>query len=123
MVGDMKQQILMAACVLASSAMAQTSLPDPTRPPPGLQSNDGSQPIAEAPAALVLQSVLLGQGRTPAAVISGKLVALGESIGDARLAHIATHSVQLKGPQGTTTLTLVPEGQKRTRNLRAELAK
>jgi MSHA biogenesis protein MshK len=123
MVGDMKTRLLMAACVFATSAMAQTALPDPTRPPPGLQSSDGARPAAETPAALVLQSVLLGQGRTPAAVISGKLVALGESIGDARLAHIAAHSVQLKGPQGTTTLTLMPEGQKRARNLRAELAK
>lgn len=120
---DMSQRIFVFICLLCTvSAGAQTALPDPTRPPAGLQAADPGA-AAVVPEALVLQSVLLGPGRKPAAVISGKLVALGESIGDARLAHIAAHSVQLRGPQGTTTLTLMPEGQKRARHLRAELAK
>lgn len=102
-------------CLLATvSAGAQTVLPDPTRPPAGLQAA-GAASAPEVADALVLQSVLMGPGRTPAAVISGRLVALGDTVGDARLARITAHSVQLHGAQGTTTLTLVPEGQKTSR--------
>lgn len=109
-------------CLVATvSATAQTVLPDPTRPPAGLQAAGSVAPVL--PDALVLQSVLLGPGRTPAAVISGKLVALGEVVGEARLARITPHSVQLQGSQGTTTLTLVPEGQKTTRAPRSEFAR
>jgi hypothetical protein len=33
-------------------------------------------------------------------------------VGELRLAHIAATSVDLAGPQGTTTLSLMPEGAK-----------
>lgn len=75
------------------------------------------------PDALVLQSVLLGPGRIPAAVISGQLVELGGTVGGARLARVTPHSVLLQGTQGTTTLTLMPEGQKTKRIARMELPK
>ena len=110
-------------CLIATvSAGAQTVLPDPTRPPAGLQAA-GAASAPVVPDALVLQSVLLGPGRPPAAVISGRLVALGDVIGEARLARITTHSVLLQGSQGATTLTLVPEGQKTSRAPRTELVK
>lgn len=105
-------------CLLATVSAGAQVLPDPTRPPAGLQAADTSAPTA--PETLVLQSVLLGPGRTPAAVISGKLVALGGSVGDARLARITPQSVRLDSSQGTTTLTLVPEGQKTKRASRTE---
>jgi hypothetical protein len=122
----MSHKTFVSLCLLAAvSAGAQTTnpalLPDPTRPPPGLQAADSQAPAA--PEALVLQSVLLGPGRLPAAVISGQLVALGGSVGDARLARITAHSVLLQGSQGTTTLTLVPEGQKTRRLTRTESLK
>ncbi len=118
----MSLRIFSCLCLLAAvSAGAQTLLPDPTRPPAGLQATSTADPaVPEAP---VLQSVLLGPGRTPAAVINGKLVALGGSVGDARLARITPHSVRLDNVQGTTTLTLVPEGQKTTRASRTESPK
>jgi hypothetical protein len=58
--------------------------------------------------ALQLQSVLLGRGRTPAAVISGELVLLGGRVQDARLMRVTEHSAVLQGPQGETTLHLLP---------------
>jgi hypothetical protein len=109
---------------LASSAhvLAQDALPDPTRPPAGLQTSNA----ASAPAVvelLVLQSVLLNAGRAPAAVISGQLVALGGLVGELRLAQVSEHGVQLKGPQGTTTLRLMPDVQKQARAHRMEPTK
>jgi MSHA biogenesis protein MshK len=117
MVGDMKKLHPLAMtfatslAALALPAAAQQALPDPTRPPAGLQAaGAASAPVADAP--LVLQSVLMGAGRLPAAVISGQLVPLGGAVGELRLAHIAASSVELAGSQGTTTLRLVPEGAK-----------
>jgi MSHA biogenesis protein MshK len=111
MVGDMKTLLSFAVAVLALPAAAQQALPDPTRPPAGLQGAGAvSASVADAP--LVLQSVLMGAGRRPAAVISGQLVPLGGRVGELRLSHIAATSVDLAGPQGTTTLSLMPEGAK-----------
>ncbi len=122
MVADMKAVIAGALALLACTQAGAQPLPDPTRPPPGLGAASAAS-AAEAPAALVLQSVLLGPGRTPAAVISGRLVALGETVGDARLARVTRHTVELRGAQGTTTLTLMPAGQKTTRPAPAETAR
>lgn len=103
------------ATVSASAQLTQLAgLPDPTRPPAGLQAAGAASAPTETQA-LVLQSVLLGPGRAPAAVISGQLVPLGGMVGDLRLAHVSDHAVQLKGPQGLTSLTLVPVGAKQSR--------
>lgn len=124
MVADMTPRALLALCLLPAchTAAAQAALPDPTRPPPGLQAAAAaSAPVAEA---LVLQSVLQGPGRTPAAVISGQLVPLGSRLAGAssewRLTRISDSAVQLTGPQGSTTLKLMPEGQKTARQSRTE---
>ncbi|HEV7913710.1 MAG TPA: MSHA biogenesis protein MshK [Albitalea sp.] len=85
---------------------AANGLADPTRPPIALMAAPAA---ASAPAgALQLQSVLLGRGRTPAAVISGELVLLGGRVRDARLVRVTERSAVLKGPQGETTLALIP---------------
>lgn len=121
----MSKTLLRAVSLLAASpfaltgAPAQQALPDPTRPPPGLQAASAASAVA-VPDTLVLQSVLLGPGRTPAAVISGRLVAVGDRVGDARLARITAQAVQLKSPHGTTTLSLMPEGQKTAHTRRTE---
>ena len=112
MVGHMSKLLQMSiGLLIAAPALAQDALPDPTRPPAGLQGASA----ASAPAStdsLVLQSVLLNAGRAPAAVISGQIVPLGGLVGEMRLASVSEHSVQLKGPQGATTLRLTPEVQK-----------
>lgn len=114
-----KTVLAVASLLAASAACAQGALPDPTRPPPGLQAASAASAV-DTPGTLVLQSVLLGPGRAPAAVISGRLVAIGDAVGDARLARITADAVQLKGPQGTTTLSLMPEGQKTAHTRRTE---
>lgn len=123
MVGDMSRSVWMALGLLGSTAaLAQDALPDPTRPPAGLQAAGAASAPAVAEA-LVLQSVLLNAGRAPAAVISGQIVPLGGLVGDMRLASITEHGVQLKGPQGATTLRLTPEVHKQARPTRTEPTK
>ena len=123
MVGDMSRSVWMALGLLGSTAaLAQDALPDPTRPPAGLQTAGAASAPAVAEA-LVLQSVLLNAGRAPAAVISWQIVPLGGLVGDMRLASITEHGVQLKGPQGATTLRLTPEVHKQARPTRTEPTK
>ncbi len=128
MVGDMSKPrmskpVWMAVYLLGSAqAHAQERLPDPTRPPPGLEAANAASAPAQAES-LVLQSVLLGTGRAPAAVINGQLVPLGGLVGEMRLAQINELGVQLRGAQGTTTLKLTPEVQKQARSHRMEPTK
>lgn len=105
--------------VTGPHASAEEALPDPTRPPAGLMA-PGAAPSPAGTGALVLQSVLRGAGRKPAAVISGQLVPLGGLVGELRLAQVNERSVQLRGPEGVTTLTLMPEIQKFARPQRTE---
>lgn len=93
----------LAACALQVQA---DELRDPTRPPAAMLAPASA---ASAPAdAPQLQSVLLGKGRKPAAVISGQLVLLGGQLGDAKLVRVTERGAVLKGPQGETTLALTP---------------
>lgn len=96
----------MGAAVLSTITLIATAgdLPDPTRPPAAL----AAPAATTAPGALQLQSVLIGKGRTPAAVISGELVLLGGRVRDARLVRVTEHHAVLKGPQGETVLALLP---------------
>ena len=112
MVARMKLDHIAMSCLVAlatglvSSARAD-ALPDPTRPPAAMLSAPAA--AASAPTdALQLQSVLLGHGRTPAAVISGELVLLGGRFRDARLVRVTERFAVLKGPQGDTVLSLTP---------------
>jgi len=114
---------LLAACLLASGAslvnmgsLAHAGpLPDPTRPPAAMLATPAA--AASAPTdALQLQSVLLGRGRTPAAVISGELVLLGGRIRDAKLVRVTERVAVLRGAQGDITLSLTPDAIKRQGN-------
>jgi MSHA biogenesis protein MshK len=122
MVGHMSRLFwitLVGSLAASAHVLADDSLPDPTRPPAGLQTVGAASAPAVADA-LVLQSVLMNAGRTPAAVISGQLVTLGGLVGEQRLASVTERSVQLKGPQGTTTLRLTPDVNKQVRASRME---
>lgn len=95
----------LALLLLATATTVRAELPDPTRPPAAMLA--APMPAASAAAgAPQLQSVLLGKGRAPAAVISGQLVVLGGRLGDARLVRVDARSAVLKGPHGETTLSL-----------------
>lgn len=103
----MWRTVFIAALSALALIAAAEVLPDPTRPPEAALAAPAD--AASAPSdALQLQSVLIGHGRTPAAVINGELVLLGGKVRDARLVRLTEHSAVLKGPQGTTTLALLP---------------
>lgn len=90
-------------------AFAQ-ALADPTRPP-----NLSGLPSGAAAAAVsgpVLQSIVLSPERK-IAVISGKLVGIGDRVGDATLVAIDFDSVRLREGRGTRLLKLLPDVRKR----------
>jgi MSHA biogenesis protein MshK len=94
------------ALVLLSAAAQAETLPDPTRPPAEL----GATAITPGAALAeeVLQSVILSPGRH-AAIISGQLVRVGESYGDAKLVEVGEGQAILKGAEGRRVLRLFPE--------------
>ena len=102
----------LAACCLAlaaSTADAETGLPDPTRPPAALIAADGE---AVTPAQPVLQSVMISPKRS-VAIISGQAVALGQVYGDARVVGISESEVVLRSGREVQTLRLFPDLEKR----------
>lgn len=91
--------------LFAAAAQAQ-ALPDPTRPP----ALPHAEAAAGAPATqgLVLQSVMMREGRPVGAIISGQLVAPGATIRGARLARLSESQAVLAGADGETVLPLTP---------------
>lgn len=86
---------------------------DPTRPP-GQMLTEGSDGAPEE-GAQRLQSVLLPKGGRPLAVIGGKVVRLGEKVGEARLIRVNESEAVLSGPQGMEHLYLTPDVKKSTK--------
>lgn len=79
---------------------------DPTRPPPGIYSNEaaGSAAVSEP----VLQSVMISPTER-SAIIGGKTVKLGGTYGDARIVKITEGEVVLRSASGTETLRMYPD--------------
>jgi hypothetical protein len=104
--------LLAGALALAAGAVAG-ELPDPTRPPASLRPASAAAAlyVAAAPA-LVLQSVLIGEGRKPTAIINGRVVELGDSLDGQRLVRVFDGGALLAGPNGPTTLALTPDSEK-----------
>lgn len=116
----MAQRLIAALCALAAllagssasqAALAQ-ALGDPMRPPatPGPASAEAAADSAKAAARL--QSVLISPRRR-VAVIDGRVVRLGERIGDAKLVAISESHVVLQGPAGREILRLNPVVEKK----------
>jgi MSHA biogenesis protein MshK len=98
--------VLAAGCAVAASALAQSFLPDPTRPPAGfVQDGELSAPTFSGP---VLESVIIPKKGKPLAVISGQPVHLGESYGESRLIRLNEREAVLEGPAGIERLKLTP---------------
>jgi MSHA biogenesis protein MshK len=117
----MAQRLIVALCTLAAlaagssaseAALAQ-ALADPMRPPaaPGPSPAEGAADAGKAAARL--QSVLISPARR-VAVIDGRVVQLGERVGDARLVAISESQVVLQRPGGRETLKLNPVVEKKT---------
>ena len=100
---------LAAAIGLAAACVQAQGLSDPTRPPGAGAWQQGGQ--EEAPAGRQLQSVLLSGGRR-LAIIDGTMVALGGTLGEARVVKISETEVVLKTGEETETLKLFPSVDK-----------
>jgi MSHA biogenesis protein MshK len=101
----------LAAGSSASRAALAQALADPMRPPavPGPAPAEAAGDSAKAAARL--QSVLISPGRR-VAVIDGRVVQLGERVGDARLVAISESQVVLQRASGRETLKLNPVVEK-----------
>jgi MSHA biogenesis protein MshK len=97
---------LNAVCLAAAPEPAA----DPTRPPAEVGAGSPTSASSTGP---VLQSVIVGRGRRPAAIIGGQRVELGGSFGDAILIRVSETEVQLRGPAGLLVLRMTPEAVKR----------
>ena len=97
-----KRLSLLVLCVLLTGpALATESavLVDPTRPDGG-----GVAAVAVGP---VLQSTMVSAGRK-LAIISGRVVGIGETVGRARVTDIRPYEVTLKQGNHETHLRLIP---------------
>lgn len=101
-----------AAVVLGSAAtasLAQTALPDPTRPPSFVPGAAGE---TENPGGPVLQSVIVPRKGRAIAIIDGQQVRVGDQFGERRLLKASEREVVLRGPSGIETLLLTPGVEK-----------
>ncbi len=90
-----------------SGAVQAESLPDPMRPPAGM---DAMIPAA-APSGPALQLIRTVDGKRMA-IISGQTVKVGGKLNDAIVTRIDEDRVLLRGPEGVVTLKLFPEVEK-----------
>lgn len=99
--------IVAAGLLAAGAASAQVS--DPMRPPEGVGVADG----ATAPAASSgVQAVIVRGNGKSVALINGRQVAVGDSVGDKRVVKISEGEVVLKGAGGRETLKVIPAIEK-----------
>lgn len=105
----MKTILTISLLAAASSAAAQTMV-DPMRPATAGQ-GEGEVAVVRS-SGPVLEQIILGEGRR-FAVISGRKVALGDRVGDARIVAIGTDQVTLRG--GTTqVLRMFPRADRKS---------
>lgn len=88
-------------------------LVDPTRPPSAApaQAAAPSRPAASAPDMPApppqLQAVQLARGGASTALVDGRLLRVGDRVGDAKVVAIDLQGLQLQGPRGTERLWLL----------------
>lgn len=90
-----------------SGAVQASNLPDPTRPPGGV---DAAVPTL-VPSGPALQLIRTLDGKRMA-IISGQAVRVGGKVNDAIVTRIDEDRVMLRGPEGVQTLKLFPEVEK-----------
>lgn len=108
----------------------ESSLPDPTRPPPdvassaaptgaagpagasGATATASGDAVAQA-AASGLTSIFLRKGARPAAIINGQYVELGGKVGERKVVRITEGEVALAGTEGQEILRLTPGIEKK----------
>ena len=105
---------LMTLALLAVSSTAMAQSADPTRPPVAwlTPADDATKSAGDAAGGMRLQSVKMPVGGRPVAVIGGKTVALGGSVGGATLVRLNEREAVLQGADGVTHLYLTPDVEK-----------
>jgi hypothetical protein len=95
--------------LVTNMAIGAQQLRDPTRPPDGTYKEGSASGTGKSRARsrMVLQTVLIAEDRQ-AAIISGRLVYVGDAVSGFRLTAIREGEVDLKGKGGTRTLRLFP---------------
>lgn len=90
-------------------------LPDPTRPPAELMTQQPImvEEVTETEVVPVLQSVLLSRGYA-AAIINGQTVKLGDYYGGARLVKVSPYEAVLRSGDTSRTLKLFPGVEKQS---------
>ena len=110
-------QFAVAAALFAAHAVAEPVL-DPTRPMASLlgeppEAGPARAPRAAAPAAsavasaLRLQSVQTSSSGASSALLDGRLVRVGDRVGEQSVAVIDRHGLTLRGPRGEQRLSLL----------------
>lgn len=102
---------LAALAALAMAGPSAAQVPDPTRPPAALSAAAPAVPgtaaataprAASAPVPVVwrLQSVQLPHEGAPSALVNGRLVGVGDRLGERQVVSIDAGGVQLRGSRG-----------------------
>jgi len=113
MAGRLKLLAAAIPAVLAFPAscfgQSDISLSDPTRPPPvAVEAAPATSAEGTPPPSGGLQTIILGRGRKPMAVINGITVGLGDKVGESRLVKLSETQAVLQGPGGREILYLTP---------------
>ena len=86
---------------------SDATLADPMRPPASVsESVSAGAPNVAAPNGL--QTIIVGRGHKPMAVINGLMVGLGDKVGEATLVKLSESEAVLLGPAGREVLQLLP---------------
>lgn len=86
---------------------SDATLADPTRPPVTVSEPASTGGAIVAPAG-GLQTIIVGRGHKPMAVINGIMVGLGDKVGEATLVKLSESEAVLQGPAGREVLHLLP---------------
>ena len=106
-------RFIIALCsLLATVHCYAEELSDPTQPPSGIYGASNGQDAALerkiiSPSNNGLQSIIISPERR-AAIINGKTVELGETIGKAKLVEVSASGVVLQNARGRRVLALFP---------------
>ena len=106
MAANMMKYLFVLALLVSGEILAE-SLPDPTRPPPGIDGSSTAAAVSAYPKIRGLQSVIISPAHC-AAIIDGKTVNMGAMHGKERLIEVTERGVVLQGEGGRRTLTLFP---------------
>ncbi|MEN3294214.1 MAG: biosis protein MshK, partial [Burkholderiales bacterium] len=112
--------VIVCMCAFSFARLAHAEdLADPTRPPAALGQVGDGDASASAAGRPVLQSVMISPGRTMA-MISGRMVRVGDKVGEARVTKISETEVVLRNGKELETLKLFPGVEKRRNSSRSK---